>query len=432
MIRMFTFAAATLLASASAGLSLTEDEPSPAQRQVMAVVNSSELSKDQKIARLKELVGSDETRLFALWELEMLDFREAMQTALAAFRAEETPRDVKLCLGHFMLERDRPREKNFPKGFIEEFAHYLVSAILDGGEKEFCREMDRRLQTAVGEYAYLASDFEGYESIDFAPFKDARVVPILIRCLNAPDTVQPSYAGFGDGNRPKPVKSPGRNTARQQIPVALAKLGDARAVEPLKDILFKHHDIYGRMNAAYALTKLLTRGEERAAIGKQILARPELLWCCLPFGEGLIEAGDDAGVEFLAIKHAGGYGRLEDPGSCLYMLSQRLDVLAGFKSPKIEGFVREAMGFEPFRAILLFEPGLAKAGSAAYPNPPADDAEALDRAAPGITKVYGSLLKCVETNRLKGLFADLEEIAKRTRSEKIRQMTNACLESLAN
>ncbi len=431
MIRTFTFSMAALLAFASAGLGFFWDGLPPACKQVLAIVKSSELSKDQKIARLKELVGSDDAWMFALEHLELLDFREAMQTALAAFRAKEAPREVKLRLGHFLLERGRPLEKDFPKGFDKEFAQYLVSAILDGGEKEFCRELDDRLLTAVGEYAYLASDFEGYKDIDFTPFKDARLVPILIRCLDAPDTVQPSYAGFGDGNQPKPVKSPGRNTARQQIPLALAKFGDPRVVEPLKNVLLNHHDIYGRKNAAYVLTKLLTRKEDRAAIGKQILARPELLRCRLPFGKGLIEAGDDAGVEFLGIKHAGGYGRLESPDNCLYMLRHRLDVLAGFKSPKIEGFVREALGFKPFRAILLFEPGLAEAGSAAYRNPPADEAEALDRVASGITKVYGSLLKCVETNQLKGLSADLEEIARSTRSEKIRQMTNACLKSLA-
>jgi hypothetical protein len=276
----------------------------------------------------------------------------------------------------------------------------------------------------------LASDFEGYTGIDFAPFKDARVVESLIRCLDAPDTV---YAeDQGDVIRGKPGEPTGRNTARQQIPVALLKLGDQRAVEPLKRVLYKHADIYGRMNAAYALAGLIKQKEDRVALGRQLLAKPEFLWCRFPFGKGLIEAGDDAGVEFLAIKHAGGYGRLEYPHEIFYMVNQRLSVLKGFKSPKVEGFIREALGFKPLRDMLLFEPGSVKIAPAMYVTPPKNEAEALERAAPQIVKIYGALLECVETNRLKGLSANLEKVAKKTRSDEIRQMTDACLKSLGD
>ena len=149
-------------------------------------------------------------------------------------------------------------------------------------------------EMAVGEYAFLASDFNGYQGIDFAPFKDARLVPILIRCLDAPDTINSTKQGcviVGKIGEPS-----GRNVPRQLIPVALAKLGDASAIKPLETVLFHHADINQRMNAAYALAKLLDSHDDRAAIGRKLLEQPDLLACRLSFGKGLIEAGDDAGV----------------------------------------------------------------------------------------------------------------------------------------
>lgn len=423
---------AAITMAVSASLAMGRIVPPAEYLEVMQVVNSTELSDAQKIARLKEYAGAQDTRMFALLQLERLDFKEAMDTALAAFRAKDAPGQLKLRLGRFMLQGNRPQRAGFPESFVEEFAQFLVAAILDGGQREFSQKLDGLSLTAVGEYAYLASDFQGYQRVDFAPFKDARVVPVLIQCLDAPDNVYPKDQG--DLIRGKSGESTGRNTARQQIPIALARLGDVQAVEPLKAVLFKHHDIYGRMNAAYALARLLTRKEDRAAVGKEILAKPELLWCRLPFGKGLIESGDDAGVEFLAIEHAGGYGRLEYPSEILYMLNQRLSVLRGLKSPKVEGFIREALAFKPLRALVLFEPGSAKMRPREYylGNPPKDEAEELERVAKQVMKTYSELLKCVETNGFKGLSADLEEIAKQTRNEEIRTMTNACLKSLAS
>jgi hypothetical protein len=157
----------------------------------LQVVNSTELSKEQKIARLKELAGSEETRMPALYQLKHLDDPAATQTALAIFRAAESPRDLKLRMGRLLMQANRPAREGPVEGFLKEFAAYLVGAVLDGGEKEFCRKLTGSEPTAVGEYAYLASDFDGYKDIDLAPFKDARVVPILIRCLEAPDNVYP-------------------------------------------------------------------------------------------------------------------------------------------------------------------------------------------------------------------------------------------------
>lgn len=417
----------------SGGLAEARRPPSPEYQKVLDVFYSKELSKEAKIARLKEMTGAVDTRIFALAWLANLDAGEAVQTSLAIFRAKESSRELKLCMGHFLLEGTRPKSKEFPEGFVAEYAKYLINAVLDGGEAEFCQKLDGLSPTAVGEYAYLASSFDGYRSIDFAPFKDARLVPILSHCLDAPDNVVPKDQGDAVVLNAKPGDPTGRNVARQQIPVALVKLGDQRAVGPLKEILFKHADIYLRMNAAYALAGLMEKKEDRAAVGKVLLATPDLLWCRLPFGKGLIEAGDDAGMEFLALQHAGGYGSgpLEKPSAIFSVMNQRLIILKGFTSPRVEGFVREALGLKPLRAMLLFEPGSVKIEAYMYDKPPKDEAGALELAGPRIIRIYEGLLKCVETNKFKGLSADLEEIAKKTRSEKIRELTNDCLKSLA-
>lgn len=402
-------------------------ERRPGGNRVWEVMNAVELTKEQKVSRLKDLVRTDDLMWPALYRLDTLDSREAMDLAVKMFRAEGAGRETKLRLGHFLLGNNRPRLEAFPTGLVDEFAAYLVDAVLDGGEAEFCRKLPGHPTTPVGEFAYLASDFDGYMGIDFAPFKDSRLVPVLVRCLDAPDNVWSDDQG--DCIRGKPGESTGRNTARQQIPVALARLDDARAVEPLKRVLFDLPDVYGKMNAAYALARLLKQKEERAAIGKELLSKQELLWCRLSFGKGLVEAGDDTGVEFLAIKHAGGYGRLEYPDEILYMMNQRLAILKGFKSLKTETFVREALEYKPLRDLILFVPGSVKV--APYVRPaPRDDAEALERVAPRVIAVYRDLLDCVEVNGLRGVSASLEKIAGNTRSDRIRQMTKDSLQVL--
>lgn len=420
---------AALCLTAASAKPRMDQQVAPGYAEVAQVVNSKELSSVEKLTRLRELTGKEETRQIALYHLEQIDPAVAVDAALKIFRADTAARELKLRMGHFLLTSNRPQREGFPQAFVAEFAQYLTQAILDGGEAEFCRKLEGGLTTAVGEYACLASSFDGYTGIDFAPFKDARVVPVLVRCLNAPDNTYATNQGCLI--RGKPGESTGRNTARQQIPVALAKLGDKQAVEPLKKVLFNHPDIYGKMNAAYALALLVDDSKNRVAIGKKLLAKTDLLRCRLPFGKGLIEAGDDAGVEFLAIKHAGGYGNtLQYPNQICYVLNQRLNVLHGFKSPKVEGFIRETLAFKPWRDLLLFKPGSARIDPASFVKPPKTDAEALQACAPQIVQTYGNLLKCVETNRLKSLAKELEIIAKESRNEEIRQMTRQCLQSV--
>ncbi len=403
--------------------------PSPAVREVYEVVDSKELTAAEKVARLRELIHKEETRLMALYRLDVIDAAVARDEALVLFSAADTSRQTKLRMGNFILGGNHPQQAGFPSAFVAEFARYLIEAIVMDGEAEFCQKLDGLHLTAVGEYAYLASDFDGYKSVDFTPFKDARLVPVLIRCLNAPDNVHPVNQGCVI--RGKPGEPTGRNVARQQIPIALAKLGDTRAVQPLETALFHHADIYQRMNSAYAIARLLDQKEDRAGIGRRLLEQAELLPCRLPFGKGLIEAGDDAGVKFLSMKYTGEPAeRAAYPNQLLYHLDERLNFLQGFKSPKVETFIREILDDGPWLDMILFKPGSVKVEPEHYLHPPKDEAEALEMSAPRIIKTYAATLDCVKLNRLKSLSGKLEVIAKETRSATIGQMTEECLKAI--
>lgn len=401
----------------------------PAYAEVAAVANSPELTITEKVARLREFIGREDTRLIAFYQLDLIDAVAARDEALALFRAAGTPRRTKLWAGHFLLERGRPGHDAFPKEFNAEFAKYLIAAILDGGEAEFFEKQDGTAPSAVGEYAYLGSSFGGYKDIDFTPYKDARLVPVLIRCLDAPDHVNPEDQGCVV--RGNPGEPSGRNTARQQIPVALAKLGDAQATVPLEKVLFTHADINERMNAAYALARLLDKREDRAAIGSKLLADDALVWCRFPFAKGMIEAGDDAGVAFLSLKHVGQVpGRPLIPTEIFYHVKERLDVLQGFKNPKAEDFIREVLEYQPWLDLVLFTPGSVKVGAVLDSPPPKDEAEALERSAPNIIGSCRTLLESVKEHRMTSLAAKLQAIAKDTRNETIRRMTEECVKEI--
>ncbi len=152
------------------------------------------------------------------------------------------------------------------------------------------------------------------------------------------------------------------------------------------------------------------------------------MWCRLPLGKGLIEAGDDAGVEFLSIRHAGeSADRIGFPNELFYHLDRRLDILKEFRSPKVGAFIEEILDFSPLRDLVLFKPGSARISPGAYLHPPKDEAEALEMCSPRIFRTYGATLECVRLNGLKSVSGKLEEIARETRSETIRKMTEECL-----
>jgi len=401
---------------------------SPGYQKVMAVVKSADLSKDEKIAGLRELADAEETRMVAIYQMELLDPQKTMQTVVGIFRAKESSRLTKLGMGHFMLEGERPRKKGFPKGFVAEFAGYLIGAILDGGQKEFCRKLPEHPMTAVGEYAYLASHFDGYKCIDFAPFKDARLVPILIRCLDAPDNVY--SANQGCCVRGKPGESTGRNTARQQIPVALAHLGDARAVEPLRRVLRDHHDWQQRNNAAYALAMLEPPGDHAKVVAEmrsrkvtdahgRLDEAKDRYRHLYAFGRGLLARGDDAGIEFMAFKYSI-YESDEGLSEVAYMLGQRLADLKGTRSTKLAAFFSQAFDSGPVMGMLLMDKTKVKIND--YGHTTYDFA----KAAPRIEGMFDSMCRILEANRLVSQQAAIQKIARESASEAIRRRGEQC------
>lgn len=433
MFRKREFAAMILCAMAvgvlvPADVLLGYPVPSPAYKKVISVVNSAELSKDEKIAGLRELADAEETRMIAIYQMELLDPQKTMRAVVEIFRAQDSSRLTKLGMGHFMLERDRPRKEGFPKGFAKEFASYLIGAILDGGQEEFCRKLPGHPMTAVGEYAYLASNFQGYKGVDFAPFKDARLVPILIKCLDAPDNIY--SADQGDCIVGKPGESTGRNTARQQIPVALAHLGDARAVEPLRRVLREHHDWYERNNAAYALAMLEPpvdhakmvaemRSKKVTGANGRLDGAKDRYYHLYAFGRGLLKRGDDAGIEFMAFKYSI-YDSYDSLSEVAYMLEQRLADLNGVKSPKLAGFFRQAFDDERVMGMLLLDKTKVKV------NDLGNHTYDFTRAAPRIEGMFNSMCRIIEANRLTSLRATIQDIAKRSASEAIRRRGEQC------
>jgi hypothetical protein len=402
----------------------------PGYQQIMKIVKSTELSKDEKIARLKEFTSAEETWMIAIYQMESLDPQKTMQVAAGIFRAKGSSRMTKLGMGHFMLTGERHRKKGFPKGFVKEFADYLVGAVLDGGQKEFCRKLPSHPMpmTAVGEYAYLASNFEGYKGVDFAPFKDARLLPILISCLDAPDHIYSANQGCRKGG--KPGESTGRNTARQQIPVAMARLGDARGVKPLRRVLDKHHDWYERNNAAYALGMLQPAGDH-AKLTAAMRARKvtgtngrldgakDRYHHLYAFGRGLLARGDDAGIEFMAFKYSI-YASDDRLSEVAYMLGERLGVLKGVKSAKLEGFFKQAFGNEQVLGMLLMDKTKVKVND--YGNSVYDFA----RAAPRIEGMFDNICQLIEANGLTSLRATIQQVARKSASQTIRRRGEQC------
>ena len=417
-----------LLLPGMLGVSQAKQNVSPAYAEVSAVANSTELGAAEKVARLREFLGREETRQMAFHHLETINPDVAAQEALKLFRSAGTPRQTKLWAGHFLLEGNRPQRGSVPKEFAAEFAKYLIQAIMNGGEAEFCQKQDGTALTAIGEYAFVSSDFSGYKGIDFSPFKDPRLVPVLIRCLDAPDHVFAMDQGCvirGTSGEPT-----GRNTARQQIPVALARLGDAQAIAPLEKVLSAHTDICMRMNAAYALARLLDRREDRAALGGRLLAEEDLKPCRFPFAKGMIESGDDEGVAFLSLKHTTeNPAQLARPNVIFYHLNERLSLLKGFQSPRVEPFIKELLSFQPWLDLVLFKPGSVKIDPTVDLSPPKDEAEALERQAPNIIATYGMMLECVKTNRMTSLADQLHGIARESHSDTVRRMTDECVKA---
>lgn len=397
-----------------------------------AIVAAQDLTEEQKVQKLRAYFDREPFWTAVLSRIDQVNPAAGRQIALELFRARTTSQEQKYALGSYLFERGGSPE------FADEYAAFLVDAVLHGGKQEFCRKNDEGRRTAVGEYVtLLACDRPISRGIP-ERLKDPRVIPILIRCLKAPDNVYPNQQG--DHIRGRPGTSTGRNMARQNIPLALAALGAKEGVKALRAVFSKHHDVYLRANAAFALGVLLDSTRAKT-FGEQLLQSPPpqtpaegLVF--LGYGRGLIAKGDDAGIPFLEFRLSG-YSPSSTIRSALHMIQERLRVLRGIKteSRALEAFYRQALTYAPLHDILLFDDAaisfdgssvLVESGPGC-PRKVTDGKEALKAEKPNILEVYRDILAGLELNRLRGLFPLISDIKDQTRDPDIRTLSDAFL-----
>jgi hypothetical protein len=436
-VTAFTLAAGiVLLANAR------KDIP-PAYREMREIVNSQALTKEQKLAAVSAYFEKDCYWPGVLHTLDGIDKSRTWEIALGWFRKPDTSRLHKYQLAKYLLNAQDPmfaRKPGDPPGFITDYRSFLIDAILNGGKEEFCVPTTGA-ETAVGEYAGISGGIDAPRGVLFSDVADKRVIPVLIECLAAPDHVYPEEQG--DYMRGKPGDSTGRNTQRQGIPLALAKLNATEAIPALRQILFTHYDYYLRYNSAYALAILLPL-QEVTQLQEQLLhAKPSQLLTLpngkrtlepflFPIGKGLLERGADDGIRLMSLT----YDNNPDNFSLLHVLyfaEQRMALMKSVKSPKVESFYSELLSHEALRAIFLFnakdvtyeEPGYdEKTRKSGVRNMPE---KGLNQNAKRIIALYSCILDGLKLNNIHGLDQQIKAIGRATESAEIRQLSQTFL-----
>ena len=347
--------------------------PGSAYMEVQNIAQDPAMSKPQKIAELKKRTAG-EAWSSALYFLETIDHDEAIKTARAMFdnppefspgNPLDNPPDAppaatllkrKLKIAKFLVARGPLNDPTF----IETYAPFLLDAALHGGD-EFMKARVNHEISAVGEYAFIASDFDGMSSALFPKIADKRMIGVLIRCLDAPDHINGARTGLDCVMHGNPGESTKRNTQRQQIPLALARLNAVEATPALRKIFADHHDWNFRNHAGIALGLMLPSAESaKLAATFEVNAKTaEEKWLLFGLGKGLIQRGEDAGVPLLAFRYSV-YFQKESLGESTYMLEERLTTLANFNRTTTEPFYREALEYPLLRKLWLFDTYIPK------------------------------------------------------------------------
>lgn len=402
----------------------------PSQK-VEAVLKSADLSQEAKVTSLSAILAREDRWPYVLFRIGKLDQDLANDTALELFRQPASSWPHRIEAGRYLLEQEKP-------GFKLEFAAFLISAILNGGEKEFCVPRPENEPSVVGEYAGISGGINAPRGIGFDEVADQRVVPILIRCLDAPDHVYP--AEQGELIRGTPGEPTGRNTQRQGIPLALAKLGAVSAIPNLDKILFSHPDFYLRYNAAYALAILMPR-KDSLILEKRLLESREgvrlgsgkvpIQRFLFPFGKGLIEKGEDDGAKYMSFAYS--EAAAEDSLlRVLYVTGERMNVLKGHKGPNVEAFYREALAFAPLRDLFLFDTGKVKNPETGLTGKDAGKLQnqpekGLETNRKRIVEMYATILTELKANNIRTLDDPITEIGNKTKNDEIRRLSQEFL-----
>jgi hypothetical protein len=415
-------------------------------REMEDIVAAKDLTKDQKLAAVSAYFEREPYWLGVLYCLEKIDKSRTCEIAVARFRNPRTSRLHKYQLGKYLLRAQTPnldRKPDDPEGFITEYRSFLIDAIMNGGKEEFC-VAKLGTETAVGEYAGIGGGINRPDGILFSDVADKQVIPVLVECLSAPDHVYPEKQGCV--RRGKPGDATGRNTQRQGIPLALARLNATEAITKLRHILLTHHDYYLRYNSAYALSVIMpiqevTHLEEQLleASPSQLFTLPNgkrtLKHFLFPIGKGLLERGVDDGIRFMSYEYAYNSDDTSLLG-VLHMAEERVALLKNVKSAKVEPFYSEVLTHQALRAIFLFnakdlsyygdEPNFDKiTGKVEMRNMPEKGLLENDKR---ITALYSCILDWLKLNGINGCDQQIEAIGLKTESAEVRQLSHKFLD----
>lgn len=393
--------------------------PTREEVEMRGIGNSQQFTTAQKVERLREYFAKVEDWLRVFYHLKECDKNAARDTALEFFRKPSTSTYHKLECGRVLLTWGIVGIAPTPD-FVTEYVPFLIDAVLKQGRDEFMKaRWDGDRISAVGEYAFIASGFEGHNPEHFEKLKDRHVIPVLIQCLDAPDyKVDP------------PMPSRG-NVERQEIPIALARLNAVEAADKLKQVLEKHHDYWLRFHSAYALAFLLPRSES-VKIEHLIhsLKDKQARLFFFGFGSGLVERGEAAGMQYLAFKYST-YHENTEVSAVLYMLEQRLEVLQKGKvkdTATLTAFYQDALSYAPLRAMLEFDASKLERcrdpRTKVSPEKRLAEVEAeLAMCKPRILTCFKTILAHLKRHSITALSGLIAEIGEKTRCPEIRALS---------
>jgi hypothetical protein len=398
----------------SAGIAVARPNagPTPGQLEMQRTVESPDLTVAQKLERLRGMTNEHGAAVLP-W-IHRLDPEASVKIAVQRVNDPAVPREEKVRIADTMMRREMGAID-----FIDAYAPVLVELVVHGGAEEMMRPNPIGTPTAVGQYAWIASDFGGFSSKHFDKVADKRTIPALIECLSAPDELNRADDHVRRGN---PGESSGRNTQRQQIPVALARLGGVEAVPKLIETISKHHDYWLRFHSAYAVGLLGDAGQ-RGEVERFLLdaKRDEERWMLFGFGDGLIKRGLGEGFKYFTFDHST-WSRDKDYFSTIYMAEQHLAAARGVKAKEAEPFYRHVLSYGPLRDAFAFDEARVVIPQHMIPRG-GDAKEALLAQARRVEKVYADLLDGIVLNELRGLAPEVEAIGKATKNERIRQLS---------
>ena len=396
---------------------------SPDQAALSPLINDKSLDDMTKIRRIGEFFKDDPNCHKALMWVARVDVTNAVRRLKREFKNPKRDQQEKLKIGRTLLTDERFKDD---KQFIDDYAPWLIDQVI-AQQATFKKELVDGQLTPVGEYANIANNSQGFRGQSFAKIEDNRLIPILISALDMPDNV------FGEHQdscvvRGIPGEPTGRNLDRQNVPVALAKLGAVEAVPALRRTLEIHHDWNFRDNAAFALGVLLKPTQREELVDwmkkhKNDDYKMDRFRHLFAFGKGLLKRGDDAGVHFMSFAYSTYYNELK-LSEVTHMYDERLELLKNLRSEKLASFYKQAFEYEPLLVVFLFDEKRVLAND--YGNTNYD----LPKAESRIISMFEQTATSIEKNGLTQLKGYLQILSETSQNKSIRERAKKSLQKL--